>query len=207
MKKAFVFSIYCLFSLLLLFSEPISTIIIDPGHGGKDPGALGKISQEKNLNLELALNLQDQILKLMPEKKIILTRDSDIFVSLKERSKLTQQFENSIFISLHANSSTFVSASGYEIFYTKKFNNNKILAQTILERINFDFPELRNRGLKNGNLYVLNNSMVPSVLIEIGFISNQEEEKLISSPTFLLELSKTIAKALENYCSLDEELR
>jgi len=202
LKKVILFSVYCVFSLLLIFANSLSTIIIDPGHGGKDPGALGKVSQEKTINLQLALNLQTQILELMPEKKVILTRDSDIFVSLKERARFTQQYEDSIFISLHANSSTFVSASGYEIFYTKKLDNNKKLARTILENIESDFPSLRNRGLKNGNLYVLNNSMVPSVLIEIGFISNEEEEKLINSPDFILKLSQTIAKALKNYCSL-----
>lgn len=207
MKKVVLFSIYCLISFCFLFAKPISTIIIDPGHGGKDPGALGKTKQEKEINLELALNLQENLLSLMPEKQVLLTRDSDIYITLKDRVKVIEKYKDSIFISLHANSSTYTSATGYEIFYSKKLTKNKELALTLLEKIESDFPSLRNRGLKNGNLFVLENSDVPSVLIEIGFISNENEEKLISSSEFLLKLSQTISKALSSYCSKEEESR
>ena len=207
MKKIFLFSIYCLFSFCFNFAKPISTIIIEPGHGGKDPGALGKVSQEKEINLELALKLQENLLRMMPKKQVILTRDSDIYLTLKDRIKLTEKFKNSIFISLHANSSTYTLATGYEIFYSKKLPQNKELALTILEEIENDFPTRRNRGLKNGDLFVLENSNVPSVLIEIGFISNENEEKLISSPKFILKLSQTISKALKSYCSKKEQSR
>jgi len=200
LKKIILLGTFCFFSFFFLCANSISTIIIDPGHGGKDPGALGELYQEKEINLKLALNLQENLTNLMPEKKVLLTRASDSYISLKDRVKYTQQYKDSIFISLHTNSSTVTSAKGYEIFYTNKLIKNKDLAQTILEKIESDFQFLRNRGLKIGNYYVLNTSKVPSVLIEIGFISNEEEEKIIGSSAFLLNLSQTIAEAITSYC-------
>lgn len=78
-------------------------VVIDPGHGGHDPGAVGKISKEKNINLNVALKLGKQIKKNCPDVKVIYTRDRDIFIPLDRRAEITNNAKADLFISIHTN--------------------------------------------------------------------------------------------------------
>ena len=97
-------------------------MVIDPGHGGKDPGAVShdrKVA-EKDVALELSKLIKKNLAKLSPNIKVFLTRDDDTFLSLKERAKIANSREADVFISVHCNGSDFKSASGPEIFYLSK---------------------------------------------------------------------------------------
>lgn len=95
-----------LFCLLILVSQLISayTLVIDPGHGGKDPGAIGRISKEKNINLAVALQLGKLVEQNMPGVKVIYTRQTDKFVALDERANIANRAKADLFISIHVNS-------------------------------------------------------------------------------------------------------
>ncbi len=95
----------------------IDTIVIDPGHGGKDPGAIGyKKLKEKDVVLKIALKLRDLIKKHLPDTKVILTRDRDVFVSLKERTQMANRKQGKLFVSIHANSIRNKRVSGFETY-------------------------------------------------------------------------------------------
>ena len=106
----------------------VKSIVIDAGHGGKDPGALGKISQEKDLTLALALKLGHYIDSLLPGIKVIYTRDTDKFLSLKERAEFTNANNPNIFISIHINSHKSSKVSGFTTYVSGESRNEESIA-------------------------------------------------------------------------------
>ena len=126
-----VFFLIFLFPLCALAQkgEKIQTIVIDPGHGGKDTGALGKISKEKNLNLAVALKFGNYIKENLPDVKVVYTREKDKFVELSERAAIANRNNADVFISIHCNSTgTPNSAYGAETFVMGESKNEKNLA-------------------------------------------------------------------------------
>ena len=114
-------------NLDLLDQSTINTIIIDAGHGGKDPGAIGYHNiKEKNIVLDIANELGKYIKSKMPNINIIFTRETDIFLGLKNRTNIANKNKGQLFISIHANSSSAKSARGYEIYLLKR--NDFVLA-------------------------------------------------------------------------------
>ncbi|MEM9986193.1 MAG: N-acetylmuramoyl-L-alanine amidase [Bacteroidota bacterium] len=95
---------------------PIKVLVIDPGHGGRDPGAVGRKRYEKDLTLEVALELRDLIQKEMPEIKVVMTREKDRFVSLHQRGKIAQAHQADFFLSIHCNSSNNPQSVGSESY-------------------------------------------------------------------------------------------
>lgn len=207
----------------------VGAILIDAGHGGKDPGALktydvgGKkvTIQEKDINLKVAKMLYERLKTAYPEKQIILTRSTDVFLSLSERTDIANAVkvpdnDAILFISIHVNSSLNKSSSGYEVWYLSPGYRRTVLDKTAVDDDKSLFPILNSmmeeeyttesimiarfimdglqaqignqskpRGIKAEEWFVVKNANMPSVLIELGFVSNQEEAMLLNSDTYL----------------------
>lgn len=169
-------------------------IVIDAGHGDKDPGAIGVTGKkEKDFNLTIALKVE-KLLKDHPSITVLLTRKADIFLELKERSDFANKANADAFISIHANSYQATSA-GTETHYTR--SDSKGLA-TILQKYTMLSTGLKDRGLKTGKLYVTKNTKMPACLLEPAYLSNPVEELLLYNTefqdTFALNISKGICE-------------
>lgn len=192
-------------STLLLSAQGESgskVIIIDPGHGGRDPGAIG-INEMKEK--DIVLNLAKEILKLNKKKfnyDIYLTRYTDTLISLKVRTNLAKSLSPDLFISLHCNHSANPFARGNEIYVA-----NTILSQNletsilIANRLSLNFTKrlgIIQRGVKFSNFQVLRNTInnFPSLLIELCFLSNKEEAAFLSKKGILQAMALIILESL-----------
>jgi len=207
----------------------VGAILIDAGHGGKDPGALKtyKINgknvtiQEKDITLKVAKMLAERLKAAYPGKQIILTRNSDKFLSLGERTDIANgvkvgENEAVLFISVHVNSSLNKTSSGYEVWYLSPGYRRNVLDKSVVDGDPNLFPILNSmleeeyttesimiakfimdglqaqigkestaRGIKAEEWFVVRNSNMPSVLIELGFISNEKEALLLNDDRYL----------------------
>lgn len=154
----------------------MAKIVIDAGHGGHDSGAVGKRSTEANNMLQMALKMKPMLEH--SGHKVILTRSTNVFLSLYQRSKISNDNKVDIFISLHQNSASNSSATGFEtfIFNGNVSNNTKRLQNNVHKSIMQVVP-YRDRGMKRANFGVLRMTSATAVLIEYGFINNPKEEK------------------------------
>lgn len=173
-------------------------IFIDPGHGGEDPGAVNteyNIS-EATINLDVAKKL-DVILKNRGyETK--LSRDGNYYVSLSKRAEMANNWYANYFVSIHCNSAADSSANGTETLYylTSKKGEalaNEVQVQLILQN------GLRDRGIKPRNLAVLRLTNMPAILVELAFISNNNEAYLLSQSSFQDKCALGIADGLTQY--------
>ena len=155
----------------------MKTIVIDAGHGGDDPGAVNAGRLEKDDNLRLAQAVQQKL--LAQGQRVVMTRDSDVFVALLTRSEIANDSGADIFVSLHRNAvENNPSANGVENWvYTNAAPAAKEYAQTVLSRI-VDVGVQSNRGVKAGNFSVLRNTGMPAMLLEMGFITNDRDNEL-----------------------------
>lgn len=225
----------------------INTVVIDAGHGGKDPGAVGKNSYEKDIVLSIALKTGNYIKENFPHVKIVYTRDTDIFIPLKKRPEIANKCKADLFISIHANSlennnhtygtETFIlglhktkdnlavamkenSVMLYEDDYSNKYEgfdpkdpasyiifnlmqglhieNSTLLAQHTENQFKKRVGR-RSRGVKAAELWVLRKASMPSVLIEVGFISNPNEERFLKSKKGQVYMASAIFRAFRSY--------
>jgi len=177
-------------------------IVIDPGHGGFDPGAIGGNGlQEKEVNLDLALLVRDKL-----EKKghnVLLTRKTDEYVSLQRRVEIARDKKARIFVSIHNNSSRKSHTGGSEIYVSQNYKKEDMqLAQLINDNL-CDEIKLDDRGLKQDNFYVIKNTIMPSVLLEVAFLSNPHEEKLLGSNVFLNKAANGIVDGILDFLEKD----
>ncbi len=173
-------------------------VILDPGHGGKDPGAISKINgvYEKSLTLKTALALRDMLQQRGYE--VIMTRDSDVYPTLTERAALANDMDGDIFVSIHYNATTKASISGIET-YAYSTPDNQYLAEQI-HRSLIESTGAVNRGVKSGNkLVVLNRTKVPAVLLELGFLTNANEANLVTQEHYQSTLTMAIADGIDRY--------
>lgn len=223
------------------------TVVIDAGHGGHDTGAVGlKLGvQEKNLNLSVAKQLADKIRATYPEVKVVLTRNTDVFLPLQERADIANKNHADLFISIHTNAAENRNARGAETFILgtdrmednldvamrenavmkleedqtvyQGFDPNSIESYILFELMqnqymdnSLEFAELvqnqfvgtlqrANRGVRQAAFWVLLKSACPSVLVEMGFLSNAEEEKWLASAEGKKGIVNGIFDAFENY--------
>lgn len=148
-----------------------TTVIIDPGHGGKDRGAKWGGVSEAYLNLKVAKKVE----ALLKAKKIPvrMTRRSDVYLTLAQRAAVANRYKDAIFVSIHFNAHTNTSIKGVETFYASA--KGKKIAASIQSGISRHI-KTRNRGIKSGKSFaVLNKTKCPAVLVECGFISNPYE--------------------------------
>ena len=154
----------------------MKTIVLDPGHGGADPGAVNGTRLEKDDNLKLGLAVEKRLKD--QGQKVIMTRSTDVAVPLLERSAISNRNNADIFVSLHRNASTNVGANGVENIV--QYNSpavNTTYAKKVLDNI-VDVGVQSNRGVKQENFSVLRNTTAPAQLLELGFISNPTDNVL-----------------------------
>ena len=235
--------------LLVLLMMPLLsfTVVIDAGHGGNDAGAIGLVkgTQEKHLNLSVAKQLAAKIRATYPEVKVVLTRETDVFLPLQQRADIVNKNHADLFISIHTNAAENRKACGAETFILgtdrmednldvamrenavmkleadqtvyQGFDPNSIESYIIFELMqnqymdrSLEFAELvqnqfvgtlqrANRGVRQAAFWVLLKSACPSVLVEMGFVSNAEEEKWLASEEGKKGIVNGIFNAFENY--------
>lgn len=206
-------AIYLFISFFLISAAPTGsliappdapTIVIDVGHGGTDRGARGHIPycEEKKICL-LTARLVKQYLDQLGYH-VVMTRNTDDFVSLPKRVEIASQAQANIFVSVHFNSSRSVEAQGIEVFFhdTKENRNrataSRKLADSILSRV-IRRTSASSRGVKKGNFYVIRETDMPAVLVEGGFISNAEERALLKSRDYQEKIARGIADGIDQY--------
>lgn len=173
------------------------TFIIDPGHGGQDNGAMGKRGTlEKELNLEVSLRLKDLLEAAGAE--VVLTRFDDVFISLYERAFLANFLMADFFISIHTNSHTKVKAEGIEVFYYPNPPHARLLAKNILDALARE-TGLKKLTVKTNNFAVIRETQMPGVLLELGFISNPQEELTLRTDDFKNNAAQGIFKGIIDY--------
>lgn len=147
-----------------------STVVIDPGHGGKDKGAYWGGVRESHLNMKVAKDLE--ILLKKRGIRTVMTRRSDVFVSLGSRAAIANRYRSAVFVSIHFNAHRTTSIRGAETFYWG--TTGRMIAGAIQRRL---APRLRtvNRGIRRHGFTVLVKTRCPAVLVECGFISNSRE--------------------------------
>jgi len=169
-------------------------LCIDPGHGGHDPGACANSIRESDLVLDIGLMVRDM---LTPHFDVMMTRESDHFVSLSERCNMANDAECDIFVSLHANSAINTDAHGVETF-TSGTEESRKLAMAILMSHLAAVPQ-RNRGVKKAKFHVLRNTHSPAALHEFGFVSNlNEAQRLLDEDTKQL-MARAVADGVLDY--------
>lgn len=187
--------------------NPISqqVIVIDPGHGGTgtggDPGAIGFGLKEKDVVLDTSLKLKALLAKTPFQVK--LTREKDVFVELADRVTFAKNAKANIFVSVHANAFQNGSANGTETYYYSAAQNpnvadSKRLAEKIQKRM-LDAWNLYNRGVKSGNFHVLRENTMPAVLVELGFITNEADNKKLASPSWRQKAAEAIYLGILDY--------
>ena len=182
-------------------------IVLDPGHGGSDPGAIGPTGlQEKQVTLPIAEYLKS-ILEAKGAK-VILTRTTDVDVygphasgvdELQARVNVANGNQADAFISIHINSFSNPNVGGIATYYFDGSEQSKKLASSVQEQIAEHSGFNGDRGIQPGNLYVLRHSLMPSILVELGFISNPKEESHLKESSTRQEFANELAKGLEVY--------
>ncbi len=241
-----------IFVLCLLFSYPFELIsqndkfivVLDAGHGGKDPGNIGNGYREKNIALKVVKEIRLELQKI-EEIKVILTRDKDILINLWKRGEIANKAKANLFISVHCDShtsnaygsGTFVlglhaNKRNFEVAkrenavvsleenYKERYegfdanSQEYILGLTLLQEENLDKSlslaadiqqnfsqnlKRKNRGVKQAGFVVLHQTYMPSVLIELGFLTNKNEGKFLNSKVGQQKMAKEIAKSIIKY--------
>ncbi|TKH22291.1 N-acetylmuramoyl-L-alanine amidase [Bacillus wiedmannii] len=171
-------------------------IVIDPGHGGNDPGSIGPNgTREKEITLKTAKNIQ----KKLKEKgmTVILTREDDKFVSLKNRVTIAQNKSADLFLSIHYDGFTTSDVNGVTTYYNKELKE-WILAKMIHGHL-FKHIKSKDRGVKSGDYYVLRENEKPSLLLELGYITNPEDEERMNSQQFQADVASGIVNGVIEY--------
>ncbi len=219
-KKMFLFG--CLIILLLISFSSVTfpifvsqtikkqqTILIDPGHGGSDPGKVGSGSVlEKDINLSLSLQLK----KILEKEnfKVYMTRDGDYNLAsstsnvkisdLKNRKQQIFDLEPAAVISIHQNSYPSGDVSGAQVFYYQGASDSKLLADSIQSALIKGLDSSNHRQAKsNANYYLLRDNPYPTVIVECGFLSNKEELKKLQSKIYQKKAAKCIRNGLKKY--------
>ncbi len=178
------------------------TIIIDPGHGGKDPGAIGFGLREKDVALTTSLKVTNLIKKTPLQVK--MTRSDDRYITINDRAAFAKKNGGDLFVSIHANAAVSPNANGTETLYYAAANgqntaDSKLLAAKIQDRMMAAWG-LSNRGIKaRDNLGVLKNNSVPAALAELGFITNKGDNDKLKSDYWLDKMSKAIYDGILDY--------
>jgi N-acetylmuramoyl-L-alanine amidase len=197
--------------------HPIRTIVIDPGHGGKDHGARGRRYNEKTLNLMISVQLKE----LLEQKgyRVYLTRSTDTYPSLSARTEMAHRWQGDLFISIHSNATRSASVSGIETFivtpkgapssdrnspYKSSVAGNEF--DRLNARLGYEFQRHMilatgavDRGIKHKRFQVLREARAPAVLLETGFVSNPSEEMRLGQPAYQRRLVTAMAAAIISF--------
>ncbi len=171
-------------------------ICIDAGHGGADPGAVNGKYQEKNAALGIALKIGNKLTQ--KGHKVVYTRSTDKVLGLQARCDISNAAKVEAFISIHCNSAENKGASGIETFkYPGVGGVTKCLAENVQNSLVTNFPEEKNRGVKEAKYYVLKNTKAPAILVEVGFISHDETAEKLFRFSYQEKLARVIVEGIE----------
>lgn len=180
-------------------------IVIDAGHGGDDLGTQSTTKpryKEKHLNLATAKLLEVYLQKM--GYHIIMTRSDDTFIALEKRAGIANNIKSDLFVSVHYNSAPAKQAEGVEVFFYRDDSNkervssSKQLALLVLNKI-IENTEAKSRGVKHGDLSVIRNTKMPAILVEGGFLTNDDEMKKLKNPEYLKRVAWGIAQGIQAY--------
>lgn len=178
-------------------------IVIDPGHGGDDPGANHGDIYEKDINLSVAKKVESLLQD--SDYKVIMTRDKDEAVDLKKRAMIANDKEADVFISIHCNDLKNGQADGIETYYYSDEETNSVkLAKVIQNQLVID-TGAKDRGTRTADLSVIRNTTMPAVLTEIGFLSDENEQEKLLSEDYQEKVAEAIANGLTNYLNEIEQ--
>jgi N-acetylmuramoyl-L-alanine amidase len=167
-------------------------IVIDAGHGGFDRGGIpGQRVPEKNIALDVALRLKRKL--QAGGYKVVMTRDTDVFVPLPSRVAIANSYRNGIFICIHFNSASRSGANGIETYYYRR--DSAKLASDIHKNVIAGAPS-ENRGIRRRGYYVLRKTAIPGVLVECGFLTNSEEARLALTADYREKLAEEIMRGI-----------
>ena len=186
-------AIFASFMALASFASAQSrTIVLDAGHGGYDRGGVpGQRIAEKDKTLDVALRLR-RILQANGYR-VIMTRDSDVFVPLPTRVAIANSYRGASFVSIHFNCASRVGANGIETYYYR--SDSASLAASIHRNVVSGAPS-ENRGIRRRGFYVLRRTAIPSVLVECGFLTNPTEGRLALTGDYRQKLAEQIARGI-----------
>lgn len=172
------------------------TIVIDPGHGGHDPGATGASG---NYERDFTLSLAKKVFELLQEEPMfepLLTRSDDTHVELEDRAAFANEWKADVLVSIHANTYTDPSVGGTETLYHNE--NSILLAETMQQQV-VEAMGFRDRGVKEQQLKVLSLTEMPSVLLEVGYLTNAEQEAYMLSSEGQATAAQAIVDGLKRY--------
>ena len=246
-KVTLIWALMCMFVMTSLAANKRFTLVIDPGHGGHDAGALGAISKEKNINLAVALRFGKYVEQNLPEVRVIYTRTKDVFIPLNERANIANRANADLFISVHTNAlpagkvargfETYTlgmhrakdnldvamrensvismekdyqqryqgfdprSSESYIIFefiQGKNMERSVDLARMI-QRSVCDGANRPDKGVHQAGFLVLRETSMPGCLIELGFITTPDEERLLNNDSRVDDIARGIYEAFAKY--------
>ena len=182
-------------------------ILIDPGHGGHDVGtqSISKPRyQEKSFNLTTAHFVKRYLQRL--GYRVLMTREEDKFVSLEKRAQFANDQKPTLFVSIHYNSAPSAEAQGVEVFFylskdpsqKERLLQSKRLAHAVLKHV-VACTHAKSRGVKQADYAVIRQTTMPAILIEGGFVTNQEELQHLKDPTYLRRIAWGIVRGIEEY--------
>lgn len=246
-KVTLIWALMCMFVMTSLAANKRFTLVIDPGHGGHDAGALGAISKEKNINLAVALRFGKYVEQNLPEVKVIYTRTKDVFIPLNERANIANRANADLFISVHTNALPAGKvARGFETYtlgmHRAKDNldvamrENSVISmekdyqqryqgfdpRSSESYIIFEFIQGKNmersvdlarmiqrgvcdganrpdKGVHQAGFLVLRETSMPGCLIELGFITTPDEERLLNNDSRVDDIARGIYEAFAKY--------
>ncbi len=180
------------FMSLASFAFGQGTIVVDAGHGGHDRGGVPyQRIGEKGLTLDVAQRLKNVL--QANGYRVIMTRNSDVFIPLGTRVAIANSYRGATFVSVHFNSSRRAGANGVETYYYR--SDSAQLAASIHRNVVAGAPT-ENRGIRRRGFYVLRRTAIPSVLVECGFLTNPTEGRLAQSASYRQQLAERIARGI-----------
>ena len=215
-----VLSVMCMLVVSVLWQGSTSVasqfekghiVMLDPGHGGYDPGAITKQGvYEKSINLQIAQKVEEM---LGPSGiEVFLTREEDVDyvpdgvkgkttkkqIDLNRRIDMAKDANADIFVSLHVNATASGQDSGAETFYQFQSESGQRLAELIQQEL-IKVPAMNRRIAKPGDFYIIKNTKMPAVIVEVGYLSSMKEQKKLQQSWYQEQLARAIAKGIANY--------
>ncbi|MCT7971463.1 N-acetylmuramoyl-L-alanine amidase [Laspinema olomoucense] len=172
-------------------------VVIDAGHGGSDPGAIGIGGLREK---EVVLDISQQVAQILEQNgvTVVMTRQDDRTIDLAPRTQLANRVNANLFVSIHANaiSMSRPDVNGLETYY---FNSGQRLAQTIHRSMLRSFGNMRDRGVRRARFYVLRHTNMPAVLVETGFVTGRDDARMLANPTERTRMAEAIAQGILQY--------
>ena len=192
-------------SAFVMTSKPSTStgavIVLDPGHGGKDPGAVNGSLYEKTIVLDVTKRVE-AYLRSKYDYNVRLTRSTDVYLTLDQRVAVAKSLRGDLFVSMHVNAAGSSSAKGVETFYSSQSAHSarsRVLASNIQSNLAGKMSGMSNRGVKTANYYVITYNTMPSALVELGFISSPTDLTYLRSNTSRQQMAEGVAEGIAKY--------